>query len=71
MVINPTYLAQRTRSCTYQFLAGSSPVLLTHTSGDMGRREEESCRVIPTMATISTLSVDGLYDHGGVSKEEY
>ena len=58
MVINPTYLAQRTRSCTnsirFRILGERSCGLMIH-SDELARCATEGIPCLPTMAEIGQL----------------
>ena len=53
MVINPTYLAQKTRSCTAELPIFPREKVLTAYSGELARCAAESYPRLPTMAEIS------------------
>ncbi len=58
MVINPTYLAQRTRSCVFRIRTQCWNCTLIAYSGELARRPAEGHPCLPTMVKISE------YTHG-------
>jgi hypothetical protein len=56
MTINPTYLARRTRSCSYDPAAPTRPTLLIEYSRKLGGCEAAGAEVIPAMDSSSKCS---------------